>query len=81
MTKEEEFKIGVFGALDEFTNIKSLIVFQSFTNLTVLRETVHNGYSLTDEELSGFDVLNTMITDRLNTFQNKMSEIYQSINQ
>lgn len=76
-----DLKINLSSTIDEISEIKALITFQALTNETILKETADNGYSLTDEEISGFMVLNTMINKRLDMFQNRLSEIHQSINQ
>ena len=75
----KNIKTDLFNAFDELADIKALIAFQSTTNEMIFRETADNGYTLTSEEISGFMVLNTMINNRLDTFQNKLSEIHQSI--
>lgn len=77
----KNIKTDLFNAFDELADIKALMKFQALSNETILRETSDNGYSLTSEEISGFMVLNTMINDRLDTFQKRLSEIHQSIKQ
>lgn len=77
----KEFKNELFSLLDEATDIKALIKFQSLSNETILRETADNGYSLTSEEISGYGVLNTMISNRLSLFDENLRELYQSIKQ
>jgi hypothetical protein len=77
----KDIKTNLFSAFDEIAEIKALIKFQSLSNETILRETADNGYSLTDDEISGFSVLNTMINNRIDTFENRLSEIYHSIKQ
>lgn len=75
----KDIKSNLFSAVDEIAEIKALISFQALSNETILRETSDNGRILTSEETSGFMILNTMINDRLDTFQNRLSEIHQSI--
>lgn len=75
----KEFKSDFFSLLDEVAEIKALIKFQSLSNETILRETANNGYSLTSEEISGYGVLNTMISNRLSLLDENLRELYQSI--
>lgn len=75
----KEFKSDFFSLLDEVAEIKALIKFQSLSNETILRETADNGYSLTSEEISGYGILNTMISNRLSLFDENLRELYQSI--
>ncbi len=77
----KDIKSNLFSAIDEIAEIKALISFRALSNEMILRETADNGYILTSEEVSGFMVLNTMISNRLDTFQNRLSEIHQSIKQ
>lgn len=77
----KDIKSNLFNVIDEIAEIKALIKFQALSNETILRETADNGYNLTSEEISGFMVLNTMIADKLDTFQNRLSEIHKSIKQ
>lgn len=75
----KDIKSNLFSAIDEIAELKALITFQALSNETILKEVSDNGYILTDEETSGFMVLNRMINNRLDTFQNRLSEIHQSI--
>jgi hypothetical protein len=79
MSKLENVKTELFNILDEAESIKNLVTFHALSNETIMRGMSDNGYVMTKHELSGLYVVNEMINTKLEAFNNKLTELYQSL--
>ncbi len=75
----KDIKTELFNLSDEADKIKDLITYQALSNETIMRGMSDNDYVMTEYELSGLYVVNEMINTKLEAFNNKLIELYQSL--